>query len=272
MKIKAVAANKNADGRLGKICNNCGGFGYTLHLISGGSAGCYHCNQTGVEAPSNHDLQNEIVKLQRMLGISDTTRVMRSIKASRQFWVEMIVWATSTATAIAASTTETILFPNVTVPANYMQDGRCLRVTSMGSYGTTATPTLIYAMRWGGVAGTVIAKSSTITTTSGTGGGASMTALWELVAQLQTRSNGSAGTLMVNGSGTLFNSANPTSGTVTNYGLPFALASGSTGGTTPVTTAVDLTADTALSLTALWGTNNAANSIQGMNYTIESMN
>lgn len=191
---------------------------------------------------------------------------------SRQFWSETLSWATASGTAVNTSTTETILFPNVTIPANYMQDGRCLRLTAMGGYGTTLTPTIIFSIRWGGVAGTVIAKSSTVTTTSGTGGGASMTALWELFAVIQTRSNGSAGTVMSNGHVILHTSAAAAAGTVANYGLPMPLVAGSTGGTTPVAVAVDLTADTALSLTVLWGTNAAANNIQGHNYLIEALN
>jgi hypothetical protein len=186
--------------------------------------------------------------------------------------MELLSWATSTATAIAASTTETILFPNVTVPANYMQDGRALRITANGSYGTTATPALTFALRWGGVAGTVIAKSAANVLTSAVGGGASMTALWDAEATIQTRSNGASGSLFSNGKGTLYTSTLGTAGTVTNYGMPIAIASGATGGTTPVAVTVDLTADTALSLTALWGTSNAANSIQGMQYYLESMN
>lgn len=191
---------------------------------------------------------------------------------SRQFWGETLTWATASATAIASSTTETILFPNITIPANYLQDGRCLRGRGFFAYGTTSTPTLIFTIRWGGVAGTVIAKSSTLTTTSGTGGGASMTALGSFEFIIQTRSNGSAGTLMTNGEVVTYTSTAPTAGTVTHYGLPQVIASGSTGGTTPVAVAADLTADTALSLTATWGTNNAANSIQGINYTLEAMN
>jgi hypothetical protein len=191
---------------------------------------------------------------------------------SRQFWAETIAWATASGTAIAASTTETILFPNVTIPANYLQDGRVLRLRAFGGYGTTATPTLTFALRWGGVAGTVIAKSGAAVTTSGTGGGASMTAMWSFEALIQTRSNGSSGTLMSNGEVVLYTSTVGTAGTVTNYGMPVVLASGTTGGTTPVVATVDLTADTALSFTALWGTNNAANSIQGHNYIIETLN
>lgn len=191
---------------------------------------------------------------------------------SRQFWSETVAWATAAGTAVANTTTETILFPNVTIPANFMQDGRALRLTAYGGYGTTATPTIIFQVRWGGVAGTVLAKTSTFTTTSATGGGASMTSQWMLEATIQTRSNGSTGTLFTNGLVMLHTAAAGTAGTVTNYGQPIPLVSGSTGGTTPVAVTADLTADTALALTATWGTQNAANSIRGDIYTIEALN
>lgn len=191
---------------------------------------------------------------------------------SRQFWSETIAWATASGTAVANTTTETILFPNITIPANYMQDGRALRVHIYGAYGTTATPTLIFSVRWGGVAGTVLAKQAANVTTSAVGGGASMTAMFSLEFTIQTRSNGSTGTLMTNGQSILYTSTLVTAGTVTNYGQPAPLASGSTGGTTPVAVTADLTADTALSITATWGTANAANSIQGLQYYIESLN
>lgn len=191
---------------------------------------------------------------------------------SKQYWSETLTWATASGTAIASSTTETILFPNVTIPANYLQDGRAVRATMFGGYGTTSTPTIIFTMRWGGVAGTVIAKSSTVTLTSGVGAGASMTAFWSLNAIIQTRSNGSSGTLMTNGEVILYTSTAGTAGTVTNYGMPVPLVSGSTGGTTPAVATADLTADTALSITATWGTNNSANSIQGHQYYLESLN
>lgn len=191
---------------------------------------------------------------------------------SRQFWNETITWATTAGTAIANSTTETIVFPNVTIPANYLQDGRVLRIRAFGAYGTTGTPTLTLSLRWGGVSGTVIAKSAAATLTSGVGGGASMTAMWSFEAIIQVRSNGSSGTLFTNGVAVLFTSTTPTAGTVTNYGMPIVLASGSTGGTTPVAVTCDLTADTALSFTATWGTANAANSLRGDQYVIEALN
>jgi hypothetical protein len=57
---------------------------------------------------------------------------------SRQTWQEAVSWAVASGTAIAASTTETILFPNVTIPANYMADGRLLRLRAFGA--PTAPP------------------------------------------------------------------------------------------------------------------------------------
>lgn len=191
---------------------------------------------------------------------------------SRQYWNETLAWATASGTAINTTTSETILFPNITIPANFMQDGRVLRVKAFGAYGTTGTPTLKFALRWGGVAGTVLASQAANVTTSGTGGGASMTAIWELEAIIQCRSNGATGTLMTNGTTTLFTSTLLTAGTVTNYGQTAPLVSGATGGTTPAVATVDLTADTALSLTATWGTSNAANNIQGLIYTVEALN
>lgn len=207
-----------------------------------------------------------------MSGRHGPTRRKRRCVISRQYWAETIGWATASGTAIATSTTETILFPNITIPANYQSDGRVLRLTAYGAFGTTATPTLQFRVRWGGVAGTVIAATGAITTASAAGGGASMTAMWSANAIIQVRANGSSGTVMTMGDIVTYSATALTAGTVTHYGQPSPLVSGSTGGSTPVAVTVDLTADTALSLTAQWGTSNAANSIQGINYIIESLN
>lgn len=184
---------------------------------------------------------------------------------SRQYWSEGIAWATASGTAVANTTTETILFPNITIPANFLSDGRVLRLTATGGYGTTATPTLTIALRLGGVSGTILASSGAITTGSGVGGGASMTALFTVELLVQVRANGASGTLMTNGRVGLH-----TTGTAA--GSVYPICSGSTGGTTPVAVTVDLTADAALSLTADWGTANSANSIQGHQYVVEALN
>lgn len=190
---------------------------------------------------------------------------------SRQFWEETLAWATASGTAINTTTTETVLFPNITIPANFMQDGRVLKLTAFGGYGTTGTPTLQFAVRWGGVSGTLLAGQAANVTTSGVGGGASMTAPWQVEVFIQTRSNGATGTLFTMGYSTLSTSTLLTAGTVTNYGQMAPLVSGGSG-TTPVAVTVDLTADTALSLTADWGTSNAANNIQGHMFVVEALN
>ena len=115
------------------------------------------------------------------------------------------------------------------------------------------------------MSGTVIAKSGAITTGSGVGGGASMTALGAMEVIIQVRTNGASGTLMSNGEISLYS-------TGTAAGSSYPLASGSTGGTTPATASPDLTADLSLVVTATWGTSNAANSLKGINCIIESLN
>ena len=184
---------------------------------------------------------------------------------SRQYWQEGLAWATASGTAVANTTTETIVIPNVTITGNYLQDGRCLRLRLFGGYGTTLTPTLQLRVRLGGVSGTVLAASGAITTGSGVGGGASMTATWSAEVIIQVRSNGSSGTVMTNGELSL-----NTTGTAAGSSYP--IASGSTGGTTPAAVTADLTADAALAVSAQWSAAAAANSIQCHNYTIESLN
>jgi hypothetical protein len=171
---------------------------------------------------------------------------------SRQYWAETITWATSSGTAVANTTTETILFPNITIPANYMQDGRTLRLRVFGQYSTTATPTIIFTLRWGGVAGTVLCKTAAVTLPTVTA------AAWDLDIILTTRSNGSTGTVMANGHA----SAGAAADTPLTAG----------GVLTPAAVTVDLTADTALSITGTWSAASASNTTTGLNYTIESMN
>lgn len=191
---------------------------------------------------------------------------------SRQYWSETITWATAAGTPVANSAVETVLYPNITIPANYMQDGRALRITLRGAYGTTATPSCVIKVRWGGVSGTILAATALNVLTSAVGAGASMTAVWGATIDIQTRSNGSSGTLFTQGDVNWYTSTLATAGTVTNYGMPVPLVSGQTGGTTPVAVTVDLTADVALAVTGLWSAANAANSIRGDLYTLESLN
>lgn len=176
---------------------------------------------------------------------------------SRQYFTEQLAWAVADGTAVANTTTEAIIFPNVTIPANYMNDGRTLRLRAFGKLSTTGTPTMTFAIRWGGVSGTILANTEAITCASG----AANTA-WSIEAYIQTRTNGSTGTLLVIGDVVVnLTASTNTSGTF-----------GVSGFDAPAAVTVDLTADTALSLTADWSAASASNSLTGMLYTIEALN
>lgn len=176
---------------------------------------------------------------------------------SKQTWQESIFWATADGTAIANTVTETVIFPDVTIPASYMSDGRCLRLTASGKLSTTGTPTLQFGLRWGGVSGTILAQSEVITMGSGV-----TNANWALDVLVQTRLNGSSGTLLV--MGRLF--IHTAAGTVAIN------VWGVSGFDAPAGVTVDLTTDKALSLTAKWGTASASNTLTGMMYLGESLN
>lgn len=186
---------------------------------------------------------------------------------SRQYWTELLAWATASGTSINTSTSETIIFPNITIPANYMSDGRTLRLKAIGSHSTlgSGTVTTIFEVRWGGVAGTVICKSGTITQVI------SLTAaLWDVEVYMTVRTNGATGTVMGNGIARMFGATAPTIGSAT--GAPAVAPMTNGGQVTPATATLDLTADTALAITAQMGGSSASNIILGLQYTLEAMN
>lgn len=186
---------------------------------------------------------------------------------SRQFWSESIAWATAAGTAVGNTVTETILFPNVIIPANFMQDGRVLRLNAFGQWGIQAAAnTLRIRVRWGGVAGTVLWDTGAITNSAD----AETAAQWSAEIYLQTRSNGATGTIMTMGNTVIGFDTVPTIETTAHYGLATVNSVG--GVVSPAATTVDLTADTALSLTWTWGTANAANTATGHIFTVEALN
>lgn len=181
---------------------------------------------------------------------------------SRQFWMEAMAWATADGTIISSTSTETIIFPNVTIPANYMQDGRAIRFTSYGRH-TSAGQTFTFRVRWGGVAGTVIAATGAITGPTATAG------LWKLEGIVQTRSNGSSGTVIGIIETIICDDAASSAGSATS--APGIGLGGSAGVATPAVATLDLTADTALSLTSAFGTA-GSNTLTGHIYILESFN
>jgi hypothetical protein len=176
---------------------------------------------------------------------------------SRQFWSEALAWSTADGTAVANTTTETIIFPNITIPANYMQDGRVLRLRAFGKLSTTGTPTMTFAIRWGGVSDTLLATTEAITMGSGV-----TNANWDLEAYIQTRSNGATGSLFVMGT------ANVHTASTTVASNVFSVS----GFDAPAAVTVDLTTDKALSLTADWSAQSASNTLTGHIYVVEGLN
>jgi hypothetical protein len=274
-----VPPPKNREGQFGPRCTSCDGWGYILRLKGGGS--CSRCAGGGVEPVEDPILQaykagvrRELLAVQQLAESFDPGRgrdllieKLRSIKCSRQYWEEMVWWVTASGAAVANTVTETILFPNVTIPANYMQDGRALRLRAQGQHSTlgSGTVTLTFRLRWGGVSGTVICMTGAITQL------VSLTAaFWDLDILVQTRSNGATGTVMGNGNVKVFGATAPTIGSAT--GAPAISPMTAGGQITPAVATLDLTADTALSLSIQHGAASASNTTTGLNYIGESLN
>jgi hypothetical protein len=138
-----------------------------------------------------------------------------------------------------------------------MADGRALRLKASGKLSTTGTPTITFAIRWGGVAGTLLATTEAITMGSGV-----TNVNWDLEATIQTRANGSSGKLIVFGKAFIH----------TATGTVAVNVFGVSGYDAPAEVTVDLTADTALALTADWSAASASNTLTGMTYHLESLN
>ncbi len=175
----------------------------------------------------------------------------------KQTWNQTLYCATADGTPVANTTTESIIFPDFNVPANFLSDGAKLRLRAFGKLSTTATPTITFAIRWGGVSGTVLAITEAITTGSGVSN-----VNWDIEAYLQVRANGATGSVLVWGVARVHTAAGTV---VTNvFGL--------SGYDAPAAVTVDLTAAANLSLTADWSAASASNTLTGMDYTIESLN
>lgn len=184
---------------------------------------------------------------------------------SRNSYQEALYWAAASGTAIASTTTETIIFPDYTVPANFMVAERLLRIRAIGQYSTTGTPTLIFAVRWGGVAGTVLCKTAACTTPSGV-----TAAMWDFDVLIQTRSSGATGTVMANGVARVHAAVAGTVASTTGAGLVTPMTAG--GVVTPATATIDTTSAALLSVTAKWSASDPANTLTGLNLLVESLN
>ena len=164
---------------------------------------------------------------------------------------------TADGTAIASSTTETIIFPNVPIPAEFMANHRRLRITAHGKLSTTGTPTITFGIRWGGVSGTLLATTEAMTNGSGVSN-----VNWSINAVIQARADGATGTLITFGEAKLHTAA---ATVLTNV---FSVS----GYDAPAVVTADILAAADLSLTATWSANSASNTLTGMDYCVEAVN
>jgi len=183
---------------------------------------------------------------------------------SRQFFNELLQWLETDGTAVASTTAETIAFPNITIPANYLQGGRVLRLTAYGRLSSVSAATIRFRLRLGGSAGTLIWDSGLITTNSPTA------ALWKVAIIIQVRSNGASGTVFSIGDVIVGSATAPTVASAT--GAPAIALGGSAGDDTPAAVTVDLTTAQDLALTATWGASSASNTLTGHVELLESLN
>src|SRR3990172_5552165 len=176
---------------------------------------------------------------------------------SRQFWTEQLAWAVADGAAVTNTVTETIIFPDIVIPANYMNDGRTLLLRAFGKLSTTGTPTIIFGIRWGGVAGVLLAVTEAIANGSGV-----TNVNWAIEAVIQPRVNGSSGSLIVMGYADLHTAATTIAGNV--FGV--------SGFDAPAAVTADLSIEKNLSVTATWSAAAAGNTPTGLISGLTSMN
>lgn len=131
--------------------------------------------------------------------------------------------------------------PNLIIPAMYLELGNVLEVRASGRFSTTGTPTLNLGVYYGGVAGTALCTTGTVTSASG-----ASNVTFDLTATLTVRSIGSSGSIFA--TGRVHGIASPTA-----VMMPASAPA--------VTSSLDTTAAKALTVGATWGTNNASNTL-----------
>lgn len=174
-----------------------------------------------------------------------------------QFWSALLnsPQPTAAGTALANSTTLTDISqaPQFTLPANYLQAGSALRFTAFGVLSTTATPTILLGVYYGGVAGTALAVTPATTTGSGV-----TNVPWRLELTTTVRTTGSSGTAMSQGFWDLGTAVTA----VTHLPLP---------GTALATVTIDTTAAKTLTVGAQWSAASASNTITLHGFYVESI-
>lgn len=183
---------------------------------------------------------------------------------SMQTFNELLKSRIASATAVANTTTETVIVPDYAFPADYFFQGRTLRATLMGQISNvvTAVPTTTFRVRVG--AATLSATAVFASGALAANATANTNLTWRGEFTLVCRSSDTAGTIMVAGQLWL---PNLTSGTaVGNVGYPNFIPVSA-----PATQPIDTTIVNVMSISAQWSAANAANSIQVVQYHLEAL-
>jgi hypothetical protein len=114
-----------------------------------------------------------------------------------QGWEECLDATVADGVQVSNTVTETIVCPDFSIPAYYMAAGRVLRIWAFGVMSNVVTTpgTLILAVRWGGVAGTMLMQSApqNLDTTARTN------SLWSMRGMITCRTAGATGTFLSGG-------------------------------------------------------------------------
>jgi hypothetical protein len=175
-------------------------------------------------------------------------------------------------TPVASSSTENLLFPDLLLPANYLQPGgipgRTLRWRASGRVTTLSTAgTLQFAIGHASTAVTTISGAATCWAKTGAvvmDAAVHTNEQWFCEGTTVVRSVGAAGTVFAQGESTIAAAAF----TVANNALLFM---GSAGSAAPAAITMDMTIAEFIALTAKWSLTTAY-SITGHIYLLEALN
>ncbi len=187
---------------------------------------------------------------------------------SRQGWSELLAWQEADGPAVANSAARSSLLISgtpvagqsgrFTLPANYFDVGKVLRVTAQGRISTFTSGTLLLDV---GIGSAVVFSGGAVATV------VSLTnKTWEMTALLTCRSIGATATATILGIGRLVSSAvvGSTGGAANSAMLPDSAP--------VVGGGFDSTVANVIDLFATWSVANAANSITLHNYALEALN
>lgn len=183
---------------------------------------------------------------------------------SRQLWAEEI-WSNYGINGVAnTSGAEAIMFPDFVAPANFMQNGKRLAIWALFKYSNVVTTpgSITFRLRWGGVAGTILAQTSAIALNIV----AQTDVMGELTLLVEGQDNGGAGVGAILAMGRVTLAAELAG---SNNAPDFMGSAGGASGNTPAQVLVDLTTQQNLSLT--YASTVATGSCTGMLYSIVAL-